>query len=123
MEECKMKQIHSMLMIAALLVASVVMTGCKDNDGDSGRSDKGIVVPNYQVVLDFFKEVNAVPRPSKHEEKMREYLTHFAATRGLSCSEHDGNILIRKDATKGMENVPSVVLQTHMDMVCGSGGL
>ncbi len=62
MEECKMKQIHSMLMIAALLVASVVMTGCKDNDGDSGRSDKGIVVPNYQVVLDFFKEVNAVPR-------------------------------------------------------------
>ena len=118
MEECKMKQIHSMLMIAALLVASVVMTGCKDNDGDSGRSDKGIVVPNYQVVLDFFKEVNAVPRPSKHEEKMREYLTHFAATRGLSCSEHDGNILIRKDATKGMENVPSVVLQTHMDMAC-----
>ena len=66
----------------------------------------------------YFKEINAVPRPSRHEEKMREYLREFAQTRGLKLIEDNGNIIIYKDATKGMENVPMVCLQTHMDMVC-----
>lgn len=108
-----------MFVWVALLFAGVAFMSCSDHDNDSNRqSEQDIVVPNYQVVLDFFKEVNGVPRPSMHEEKMREYLKQFAEMRGLNCSEHDGNILICKEATKGMENVPSVVLQCHMDMVC-----
>lgn len=114
-----MKKMSSMFVWVALFFAGVAFMGCSDNDNDSDRkSGQDIVVPDYQAVLDFFKEVNGVPRPSKHEEKMREYLKQFAETRGLDCSEHDGNILICKEATKGMENVPSVVLQCHMDMVC-----
>ena len=73
---------------------------------------------SYETVLYYFKEVNAVPRPSRHEEKMREYLREFAQARGLKLVEDNGNIIIYKDATTGMENVPMVCLQTHMDMVC-----
>ena len=70
-------------------------------------------------VFDIFKQINAVPRPSKHEEKMMEYLQNFAAERGLPCKVDEcGNVLIAKAATPGMENRPTVVLQGHMDMVC-----
>ena len=119
MENYKMKWTRLMFIWATLLTASVGLTGCSDNDDIAPDGQRPtIVVPDYQVVLDFFKEVNGVPRPSKHEEKIREYLINFAEARGLSWSNQDGNILICKDATKGMEDIPSVVQQTHMDMVC-----
>ena len=71
-----------------------------------------------EAVLKFFKEINAVPRPSKHEDKIRNYLSAFAAGRNLRCINDNGNIIIYKDATAGMEDAPSVCLQSHMDMVC-----
>ena len=71
-----------------------------------------------EAVLKFFKEINAVPRPSKHEDKIRDYLSAFAAERNLRCINDNGNIIIYKDATAGMEDAPSVCLQSHMDMVC-----
>lgn len=70
-------------------------------------------------VFGFFAEVNKVPRPSKHEERMIEYLENFAAKRNLPCKTDDaGNVLISKKATKGMENKKTVILQSHIDMVC-----
>ena len=70
-------------------------------------------------VFKFFAEVNRIPRPSKHEEKMIDYLRQFAAARGLECKVDEvGNVLIRKPATPGMENRKTVILQSHMDMVC-----
>ena len=70
-------------------------------------------------VFKFFAEVNRIPRPSKHEEKMIDYLRQFAAARGLECKVDEvGNVLIRKPATAGMENRKTVILQSHMDMVC-----
>ena len=114
-----MKRILQAMMVAILTGSLFVCTSCSNDDNAvTPQSGKDIVVPDYQVVLDFFKDLNGMPRPSKHEEKIRQYLTDFAKARSLECSEHDGNILIRKPATKGMEDVPSVVLQTHMDMVC-----
>ena len=72
-----------------------------------------------KLVFDYFAQINAVPRPSKREEKMIEFLKQFAQQNGLPCKVDDaGNVLISKPATKGRENHPCVVLQGHMDMVC-----
>ena len=72
-----------------------------------------------KTVFDYFKQLNAVPRPSKHEEKMIEWLQQFAQQHGLPCKvDKAGNVLISKPATPGYEDHPCVVLQGHMDMVC-----
>ena len=70
-------------------------------------------------VFEQFAKINQIPRPSKHEEQMISYLQEFAKERNLDVKvDKTGNVLISKPATKGMENVPTVVLQSHMDMVC-----
>ena len=96
-----------------------LLTACSDSN------EKKVTPPtpekqeaSCEPVYSFFKEINGVPRPSLHEEKIRQYLIDFANARGLSSKEADGNIIIYKDATAGMENAPTVILQTHMDMVC-----
>ncbi len=67
----------------------------------------------------YFREILNIPRPSKKEEKIREYLKEFGKKHNLETIEDEtGNILIRKPATKGMENRKPVVLQSHIDMVC-----
>ena len=70
-------------------------------------------------VFEQFAEINKIPRPSKHEEHMIEYLKSFAEKRGLEYEvDETGNVIIRKPATKGHEAAPMVSLQSHMDMVC-----
>lgn len=70
-------------------------------------------------VFEFFGEILSVPRPSKHEGKMTEFLLNWANQRGLEHERDEiGNVIIRKGATKGMENKPWVCLQAHIDMVC-----
>jgi dipeptidase D len=70
-------------------------------------------------VFEQFAKINAIPRPSKKEEKMIEYLRQFGESRGLETKvDETGNVLIRKNATKGMEGRPTIILQSHMDMVC-----
>ncbi len=72
-----------------------------------------------KAVFDIFSQINAIPRPSKHEEKMIEFLKAFAAEHNLPCKvDEAGNVLISKGASKGMEDRKTVVLQSHMDMVC-----
>lgn len=72
-----------------------------------------------KCVFDCFAQVNQVPRPSKKEEKMMAFLQDFAAQHQLACKlDACGNVLISKPATPGMENRKTVVLQSHMDMVC-----
>lgn len=71
------------------------------------------------LVFEHFAKINAIPRPSKHEERMIEYLKEFGESRNLeTVVDETGNVLIRKPATKGYENKPTVILQSHMDMVC-----
>ncbi len=67
----------------------------------------------------YFLEICEVPRPSKKEEKIAAYLVEFGKKAGLeTIVDEIGNILIRKPATPGMENRKTVVLQSHIDMVC-----
>jgi dipeptidase D len=65
-----------------------------------------------------FYDVTQVPRPSHHEEKIRDFLVQFGKDLNLETTVDDvGNVLIRKPAGKGMEKRKGVVLQAHMDMV------
>ena len=71
------------------------------------------------IVLEIFKEITKVPRESGHEEQIIAWLNAFAASHGLeSRTDEAGNVLIIKEASKGKENVPTLVLQCHSDMVC-----
>ena len=106
------------LSVLAILAATAGLTVSCSVDDDSNPDTPSDPVESYENVLGFFKQINAVPRPTCHEEKMREYLTDFAQKRGLEVKNDHGNIIIYKDATPGMELAPMVCLQTHMDMVC-----
>jgi len=71
------------------------------------------------IVWQYFKEILEIPRPSKKEEKIIAYLLKFGNDHNLETIQDEiGNVLIRKTATAGMENRKSVVLQSHIDMVC-----
>jgi len=71
------------------------------------------------IVWHYFKDILSIPRPSKKEEKIVTYLLDFGKKYKLETIQDEvGNVLIRKAATSGMENRKSVVLQSHIDMVC-----
>lgn len=71
------------------------------------------------IVFDCFAEVNKIPRPSKKEEKMIAFLKAFGEGLGLPTKvDETGNVCISKPATPGYENSKTVILQSHMDMVC-----
>lgn len=70
-------------------------------------------------VFEQFAKINAIPRPSKHEEQMIEYLKSFGESHGLeTVVDETGNVVIRKPATPGYEDKDIIILQSHMDMVC-----
>lgn len=70
-------------------------------------------------VFEQFALINAIPRPSKREEKIIAYLKEFGESRGLeTLVDETGNVLIRKNATPGYEDRDTIILQSHMDMVC-----
>ena len=72
-----------------------------------------------QSVFNFFGEICKIPRESKHEEKIIAYLQKFAQERSLECkTDEAGNVLIIRPASEGYETAPTVILQSHSDMVC-----
>ncbi|MDO5017942.1 MAG: beta-Ala-His dipeptidase [Lagierella massiliensis] len=70
-------------------------------------------------VLYWFEELTKIPRCSKNEEKVSDFILDFAKERNLEAKRDDlYNVIVKKPATKGLENGPTVILQGHMDMVC-----
>ena len=70
-------------------------------------------------VFEQFAKINEIPRPSKREEKMIEYLKQWGESHQLETKvDETGNVLIPKPASKGYEEHKTVILQSHMDMVC-----
>lgn len=70
-------------------------------------------------VFQIFKELNQIPRPSHHEERVADYLCKFAQRLHLEYERDAQNcVVIRKPATKGHESAEPIVLLNHMDMVC-----
>lgn len=67
----------------------------------------------------YFQEISAVPRGSEHNEAISDYLVAFAKEHQLFVYQDASyNVVIRKEAAKGYENLPGIILQGHMDMVC-----
>jgi len=72
-----------------------------------------------QIIWKNFSALNAVPRPSKKEGKVIGFIKNFGEKLGLETRVDEvGNVIIKKPATSGMENRKSVILQSHLDMVC-----
>jgi len=72
-----------------------------------------------KLVWKHFDEIRKIPRCSKHEEKIREYIVNFAKKQGLQTKvDLVGNVVILKPAVAGMQKKPTIILQGHMDMVC-----
>jgi len=66
-----------------------------------------------------FEQISKIPRGSKNEKEISDYLLSFASTLGLEATQDYAlNIMIKKRATSGYENAPTVLIQGHMDMVC-----
>ena len=71
----------------------------------------------------FFEEVSAIPRGSGNEKGISDFLVAFAKERGLDVYQDEVyNVIIRKPASAGAENAPTVMLQGHIDMVCDKLG-
>jgi len=72
-----------------------------------------------KMVWKHFDEIRKIPRCSKHEEKIREYIIDFAKKNNLKYkTDKTGNVVISKQAISGLTEKTTVVLQGHMDMVC-----
>ncbi|MBQ8916465.1 MAG: M20/M25/M40 family metallo-hydrolase, partial [Alistipes sp.] len=72
-----------------------------------------------RLVWEQFDAITRVPRPSKKEAQIIEYLVNFACEHAIDYQKDAiGNVVMRKPATEGMETRPTVILQSHMDMVC-----
>lgn len=72
-----------------------------------------------ESIMNLFKEILLIPRESGHEEHIIKYLQDFAKKHKLACkTDEAGNVLIIREASKGKEMKPTIVLQSHSDMVC-----
>lgn len=71
-----------------------------------------------KTLWNHFADLNAVPRPSKKEERVRAFMVNFGNSLGLETKEDAiGNVIIKKSASPGMENRETIVMQSHLDMV------
>ena len=75
--------------------------------------------PSTERVFSIFRELNQIPRPSHHEERVANYLCQFAERLNLEYERDKENcVVIRKAASPGHEGAEPIVLLNHMDMVC-----
>jgi len=76
-----------------------------------------------KALWNHFADLNAVPRPSKKEEKVIEFMLNFGKSLNLETFQDKiGNVIIKKPASKGMEDRTTVILQSHLDMVHQKNG-
>lgn len=70
-------------------------------------------------VFYFFEEISKIPRGSGNEKQISNYIVEFAKKRGLWVHQDKSyNVIIKKPATVGNENAPTIIMQSHIDMVC-----
>lgn len=71
-----------------------------------------------KLIWECFDEITKVPRPTHHLDKMKEFLIDWADRHNISVATDEvGNVVMRKAATPGHENAPTIILQGHQDMV------
>lgn len=73
----------------------------------------------YKGIFRYFEEISNIPRGSRNNQAISDYLVEFAQKRGFEYWQDEFlNVVIIKEATKGYEHVPTLIIQGHMDMVC-----
>ena len=71
-----------------------------------------------KIIWNHFADLNAIPRPSKKEEQVIEFMMNFGKNLHLETfTDSMGNVIIKKPATKNFEDRKTIVLQSHLDMV------
>ncbi|MDA7803320.1 aminoacyl-histidine dipeptidase [Crocinitomix sp.] len=71
-----------------------------------------------QIIWNHFEDLNAIPRPSKKEERVIQFMLDFGANLRLETLKDEiGNVIIKKPASPGFENRETIILQSHLDMV------
>lgn len=74
---------------------------------------------DYKKVFTYFEEISRIPRGSKNNQEISDYLYAFGKEHGFECYQDEAlNVVMIKEATPGLENVPAIMIQGHMDMVC-----
>lgn len=74
---------------------------------------------NNKKLWKLFSDISSIPRESGNEEGIRNFLLSWAQKEGIEASsDSKGNVYMRKAGTKGLEKLPPVALQAHVDMVC-----
>ena len=97
---------------------SQIFTIFANKISDFSKNMKEQVITTERV-FSIFSELNKIPRPSHHEERVADYLCQFAERLNLEYDRDKENcVVIRKPASKGYEGHESIVLLNHMDMVC-----
>lgn len=92
---------------------------CKNSTFGQNHTDMTFT----ERVFDIFRQLNGIPRPSHHEEKVADFLCGYASKLGLEYDRDAQNcVVIRKPATPGHENAGTIVLLNHMDMVAVGDG-
>ncbi|WP_094751796.1 aminoacyl-histidine dipeptidase [Psychromonas sp. CD1] len=73
---------------------------------------------NASEIWSYFSSICAIPHPSKHEEKLKQWIINWAKKRDINCVEDEvGNLILKKSASIGSEHKTPVILQAHLDMV------
>ncbi len=116
----------SVQIFLCVLPAVLVFTGCRARektafiqDNDMARTKITLKNAKAQKVWDVFRQISTIPRCSKNEGQIVDWLKDLATNRNLvSRTDAVGNTVIDLPATKGFENSPVVTLQSHVDMVC-----
>ncbi|GIL81736.1 hypothetical protein Vretimale_1325 [Volvox reticuliferus] len=109
--KCKARDI---LLYASASSASPVLA-----KRDEMANDDAIAGLKPELLWRYFKDLTQIPRPSKHEQRVLQYLKDFATERQLAWQQDAvGNLVIRRPGSGGGEGAPCVVVQGHVDMVC-----
>ena len=107
-----MKIILTMIFSSLLIIRILYLMSKKQNKNN--MTDAEII----DTVIKNFLEISKIPRPSRHEERISQFLMDFASSQGLNpIRDNYNNVMYEIPATKGMEDKPLGILQAHMDMV------
>ena len=108
-----MKKAVSIIMVL-IMTLTLFTVPVLANDSETEMSDAKII----DLVVDNMKCLAKIPRPSHHEKAISDYLMDWAKEQGLDPSQDEfWNVMFEIPATEGMEDLPLIILQGHMDMV------
>jgi dipeptidase D len=108
----------------SLFACLAIVSGCRSTferkDAAMSAADSvNLKTAKAQTVWTMFRQISNIPRCSKHEQQICRWLIDFAKQHNLPCrTDAVGNIVMELPATPGYEKSPTVILQSHVDMVC-----